>query len=79
VTAKPGKKSGVLRLLSPTDCVKDRLAAYYHWNDRQGLNQAVMVSARHPVSIEKVKRWSKTEGFTEKFEDFFKKFREQKS
>lgn len=27
--------AGALRLLSPTDCVKDRLAAFYHWNDGQ--------------------------------------------
>jgi hypothetical protein len=26
--------TGRLRLLTPTDCVKDRLAAYFHWNDR---------------------------------------------
>jgi hypothetical protein len=26
-----------LKLLTPTDCVKDRLAAYYHWNDPQSL------------------------------------------
>lgn len=23
-------EAGVLRLLTPTDCIKDRLAAYYH-------------------------------------------------
>lgn len=34
-------ETGRLRLLSPTDCVKDRLAAFYHWNDRQCLQQAV--------------------------------------
>lgn len=26
-------ETGELRLLSPTDSVKDRLAAFYHWND----------------------------------------------
>jgi hypothetical protein len=38
---KKGRR--VLRLLSPTDCVKDRLAAYFHWNDKQALEQAVLV------------------------------------
>ena len=36
--------TGVLRILSPTDCVKDRLAAYYHWKDRESLEQAVAVA-----------------------------------
>lgn len=36
--------TGILRVISPTDCVKDRLAAYYHWGDRQGLAQAIMVA-----------------------------------
>ncbi len=26
--------TGTLKIISATDCVKDRLAAYYHWNDR---------------------------------------------
>lgn len=71
-------KAGTVRLLSPTDCVKDRLAAYFHWNDRQCLNQAIMVAGRHPVSIEKIKKWSKLEGFSEKFQDFLRKLRDSK-
>lgn len=42
-------ETGVLRLLSPTDCVKDRLSAFYHWNDRQCLQQAVWVAQMKPV------------------------------
>lgn len=61
---------GVIKLLSPTDCVKDRLAAYYHWNDRQGLNQAVMVSGKHPVSLQRIRKWSIAEGHEDKFKDF---------
>lgn len=33
--------TGTLRVISATDCVKDRLAAYFHYDDRQGLAQAV--------------------------------------
>jgi hypothetical protein len=36
-------KFGKIILLSPTDSAKDRLAAFYHWNDPQALEQAVMV------------------------------------
>lgn len=39
--------TGILRLLTPTDCVMDRLAAFYHWNDAQGLDQAAAVGRRH--------------------------------
>lgn len=31
--------TGTLKVLSPTDCVKDRLCAFYFWNDLQGLEQ----------------------------------------
>lgn len=31
--------TGELMIISPTDCVKDRLAAYYYWGDRQSLEQ----------------------------------------
>lgn len=38
--------SGLLKLLTPTQCVMDRLAAAFHWDDRQALRQAAMVAAR---------------------------------
>lgn len=28
---------GKIKLLRPVDSVKDRLGAFYHWNDRQGV------------------------------------------
>jgi hypothetical protein len=61
---------GVLKLLTPTDCVKDRLAAYYHFNDPQGLDQAVWVAEVHPINLESVRHWSKNERMLKKFEDF---------
>lgn len=27
--------TGILTVISPTECVKDRLAAYFHWGDFQ--------------------------------------------
>jgi hypothetical protein len=61
---------GVLKLLTPTDSVKDRLAAYYHWNDRQGLNQAVWIAQARPVKLEEIKSWSLSEGMETKFKEF---------
>jgi hypothetical protein len=63
-------RGGSLRLLSPTDCVKDRLAAYYHWNDPQSLEQAVMVAKKHRIDLKEVKRWSKIEGKLDKYKTF---------
>lgn len=54
--------TGVLRIISSTDCVKDRLAAYYHWGDRQCLHQAVLVRDASVVDLAEVERWSEKEG-----------------
>lgn len=59
-----------LKLLSPTDCVKDRLAAFYHWNDRQSLEQAVLVCKDNDVDLNEIERWSKNEGMNIKFREF---------
>lgn len=40
---------GLLRIITPSLCVIDRLAAYLHWNDRQCWDQAVLVCRSHPV------------------------------
>ena len=69
-TAELALKSGTLRLLTPTDCIKDRLAAFFHWNDRQALMQAILVARTRPVDIEEIGRWSIAEGMKEKFAEF---------
>lgn len=69
--------TGILKLLSPTDCVKDRLAAFYHWNDRQCLEQAVLVALERDVDWDEVERWSRQEGEIGKFLEFRKKFDEE--
>lgn len=60
----------VLRLLSPTDCVKDRLAAFYHWDDRQSLDQAILVCRSVDVDLAEVERWSIAEGKRDGFRAF---------
>lgn len=54
--------TGSLPVISPTDCVKDRLAAYYHWGDRQCLNQAVLIWKHQKINEAEVRRWSDQEG-----------------
>ncbi len=62
--------TGVLRVISPTDCVKDRLAAFYFWEDRQSLRQAVWVAQAHEVDLDDVRRWSLAEGKLIEYEKF---------
>jgi hypothetical protein len=61
-----------IQMLTPTQCVMDRLAAYFHWRDRQALDQAVAVGSSHTVDLETVKRWSAAEGHGEEFHEFLK-------
>lgn len=61
---------GALRLLNPTYCVLDRLAQFIHWNDRQGLGQAVLVAARHPIELPVVEAWLAAEGYPQAIEEF---------
>jgi hypothetical protein len=49
--------------------VKDRLASYFHFGDRQGLIQASMVVKQNEVDIKEIRRWSKGEGQLAKFND----------
>jgi len=57
-------------MLSPTDSCRDRLAGFYHWNDRQGLDVAVRIAARQNVDMKKIKDWSQRERAVPRFEAF---------
>jgi len=65
--------TGTLRVVSATDCVKDRLCSFYFWNDQQGLAQAVLVAESQKVDLKEIKRWSKEEGKQREYEIFKKK------
>jgi hypothetical protein len=66
---------GVLRIITPTDSVKDRLAAYYHWKDERSLEQAILIASKHNVDFESIKNWSLLEDSKDKFELFIKRFK----
>lgn len=68
VTCRIGKVG--VKALSATDSCRDRLAAFYHWNDRQSLATAVEIGRRRRVNVEAIRRWSSREGMTEKFQTF---------
>ena len=52
---------GVLRIISPTDCVKDRLTWYYHDKDTECLRQAALVANCCTIDLNEIERWSKVE------------------
>jgi len=59
--------TGSLKIISPTDCVKDRLAGFYHWDDGQCLQQAILVAETQEIDLEEIARWSKVEGKLREF------------
>lgn len=68
--ASKEEETGILKLLTPTDCIKDRLAAYYHWDDPQSLEQAIWVAERNDYDLVSIKNWSMNEKMMDKFEVF---------
>jgi hypothetical protein len=69
--------TGVLRLLTPTDSVKDRLAAFYFWDDRQALEQAVKVANDNVIDLKEIRRWSIVENELDKFEKIKKRLKKK--
>lgn len=68
--------TATLKLLTPTDSVKDRLAAFFHWNDRQGLDQAVWICEAQSVDLAEVRKWAVGEGMVKKFDEFLKRLKQ---
>jgi len=46
------------------------LAAYYHWDDPQSLEQAIWVAQQNKFDIDSIKEWSMNEKELDKFEIF---------
>ncbi|MBI1950573.1 MAG: hypothetical protein HYS34_04335 [Acidobacteria bacterium] len=63
-------RKGRIMALSPTDSCRDRLAAFFHWNDRHGLRAAVEIAHRQAVDLKMMRAWSIREGALDKFEQF---------
>jgi hypothetical protein len=62
--------TGKLVLITPTECIKDRLAWFYHAGDQQSLYHAILVAKDQDVDLEEVRQWSEGEGRLEEFEIF---------
>jgi hypothetical protein len=66
-------RAGTFKIISPTDCVKDRLAGYYHWDDLPCLEQAILVAKANRVDLTEIEKWSTREGKG----DLFQKIRKR--
>jgi len=62
--------TGIIQMLRAEDSVKDRLASYFYWSDRQGLDQAVSICLEQSINLKEVEKWAIEEGFAVKFQDF---------
>jgi hypothetical protein len=51
-----------LRILSPTDCVRDRLANAIHFRARECPDQAALVAAAQDIDWPLVEAWRQAEG-----------------
>jgi len=67
--------AGLLQILTPTQCIKDRLAAFFHWRDSQSLEQALLVGKTHRISLMELARWSRAEGHAQDYEEFRRRLR----
>ncbi|MDO8836624.1 MAG: hypothetical protein Q7V01_13565 [Vicinamibacterales bacterium] len=61
--------------LSPTDSCRDRLAAFFHWGDRQSLQLAVAVARQQAVDLDAIVRWSRSEGKLDEYAEFLREVR----
>lgn len=69
---------GVIKMLRPVDSVKDRLANFYHWNDKEGLDQAINICCEQEIDLSEIEQWSRKENQLEKFQSFITRFKKIK-
>ena len=61
-----------LKLLSPTDSIKDRLAGYIHWGTRDLFDQALLVyrNQKCRIHLQEIEKWCHGEGGSAQFTEF---------
>lgn len=64
-----------IKILSPTDCIKDRLASYIYFKAQEGMDQAILVAKNQPFDRKAVKKWCENENSPQVFTDFISRLR----
>ena len=59
-----------IKIYSPTDCIRDRLASFIHFKAVECMDQAVLVAQKHAYDRAKIKKWCKDEGTPQAFDEF---------
>ena len=54
--ARMSEGTSILKILSPTDSVRDRLSGFIHFGSRSYMDQAVVVASAHSVDWDKIER-----------------------
>jgi len=72
-----------IKILSPTDCIVDRLASYIYsergpHGERKTLEQAVLVANAQPHNLERIKKWCEDEKHPEIFDEFLEALKKSK-
>jgi hypothetical protein len=72
------ERSELLHVITATDSCRDRLAAFFYFQDRSALDQAcaVYAAARKKVDLERIRAWSKRERELDAFEEFARRVRQ---
>lgn len=65
---------GQVRIITPTQCIMDRLAWFAHGKDLQAKDQAIMVAKRQRIKWKELYEWAKNEGIAESIIDEIKIF-----
>jgi len=78
-TVKRGNET--LYVVSATDCIRDRLSAFYFWNNRSSLETALDVALAVPdkIDLDLIEGWSARERETNKFVEFERQFRSRRA
>ena len=63
----------IIKIFTPTDCVRDRLASYAFFNAEECLDQAVLVAGKHEINYKKVEDWCKSENIRPMFNEFIER------
>jgi hypothetical protein len=71
---------GNIPILYAVDVVKDRLAAYIHWQDQQSLVQALCIMLCHGIAPNAIKLFCKNKGMVDQYaqiDSYFKALKKQ--
>ena len=69
----------VIKILSPTDCIKDRLADYIYFKSQEGMDQALLVAKYQPFNKSSIKTWCINENHGHVFDEFLTLFKKSRN